>query len=560
MFKNTVTQNKILHYIRYIALKTNRIPVLREFYYVIYMVSLKLIIFIFKLVKPVQSIYLEGSLVDGNKKFIAGSSDIDLIIITKELPPDEEFTFLNDYVRKLHLLKTNFPFLKDSRTLNTRGLCIHNLTKLLGPKHFKKNTPAYKLLYTTATKKDYLPARLNFDISSYVVDEFINLCRVLPTPLIHDLRCATMQKWAYVKNTTSILKLIVEYIRIYCPALSNDGLVKSLQEKIRYISKNNFFIYPKQRQLFYSTVKDAASLMAACFADLIKLLPQNQKPREINFAMTKYCFKNEALESVASRISSSLISLHARTSDIIETILLVPSFGGCYNYMIYLILRDDFNTRALKRVYDGLIDINERRIFPAHIQSPLNPHIITKSMFEISKKCVELSYGPLDLLPFNRNVYHISGELLNIEFKKETIANFINAKLYGRISKASYSYLMYPKNNFELLIESLHAKRDILSINLFDSILCFTAVFRLAAEHGIITTNPLETLTEYTTHYSNAKTTRWYNSFFKKYYRDNSTGLLTGIETEIKELFRFYKESEFTINQLIYTQAKNYLS
>lgn len=91
---------KIIDYIHYVVLKTNKIALFKKFYYLIYKLSLKFIVLSLKKLEPIRSIYLEGSLANRRKNFVAGSSDIDLIIITKELTNNEEFIFLSRYVRK----------------------------------------------------------------------------------------------------------------------------------------------------------------------------------------------------------------------------------------------------------------------------------------------------------------------------------------------------------------------------------------------------------------------------------------------------------------------------
>ena len=97
-------------------------------------------------------------------------------------------------------------------------------------------------------------------------------------------------------------------------------------------------------------------------------------------------------------------------------------------------------------------------------------------------------------------------------------------------------------------------------INLFDYVLGATAAHRLAIEKGIITTTPLETLTEYTEHYPEEKPTSWYESFYHKYYLNGEFELLKGIKSEIKELFYFYRKNREVINRVIYCRLKNHFN
>lgn len=100
MFKETL---------RYFVLKTNKFWPLRNLYKTIYLLSLKILVYYFKRIPEIETIYLRGSLI--SEDWIPGDSDIDLTIIIKDISIEKEIQFLIEFWTKFRFSTRILPFL-----------------------------------------------------------------------------------------------------------------------------------------------------------------------------------------------------------------------------------------------------------------------------------------------------------------------------------------------------------------------------------------------------------------------------------------------------------------
>jgi hypothetical protein len=280
--------------------------------------------------------------------------------------------------------------------------------------------------------------------------------------------------------------------------------------------------------------------------------PNAQVDKKIT--LTRYNLPNRNLTYIAEKMRNRITSIYKNKADILHNISILPDYSCSYKYIPYIIFNNSLEPKVINNIYAALKEINTSL---PQFSCSSNPVIITKKMFYLNKQHIETNHGPLDIFLSNKLILNIAGIALDNHLDQETINTFINTKLYGSISKVDYNYIIESHNTFELLIEHLQNK-NLLEVKItIDYLLGAITSHRLAVEKGIITSTPLETFTEYMEHYSNEEQTAWYESFYHKFYDIKIPFSLQSAESQIKDLFCFYKKSRDIINDIVNSRLKN---
>lgn len=552
-----MSSKKIIDYIRCIVLKTGKFSFLNNTYLLLYKISLIFIILALKRLRTIKAICLEGSLIQEKSKPKAGSTDIDLIIITEKLSLRNELEFIYAYIKKCISLKKIFPFLKDYSALNKSTALIHSYAKIIGPYRFKKYSRLYKVISGNVPKK-FAPKKLNFSLESYKALDFFILFRTILRPVNEEIFSAAIGQRTYVRNSINAINRIIDYININIPELKRELTINELNRKIEIISNKNFFVHPDGYQFFISTISDLYKLSEKCLAHLLPYAQYPNIPSKKQVFMTKNSAPNETLKNVASEIEERIKDVYKDTQNTIYNISILPDYTCNYNYIPYVFLKDNLDPQAIKSTYEVLKKINLSKNCSSAYYT--NPILLTKNIFDINRKYVESYCAPLDILLFNRLLYNIAGNSLSWDLGKEATQEFINTKLYGNISKVEYNYLIDSHNTFEQLIECLQNKNLSEVKKATDYLLGSMAHHRLAIEKGIITGTTLEAFTEYMTHYSNESSTKWYENFYHQFYGSKTNFSLSLIESQIEDLFCFYSKNRDTINDIVNSSLENKLT
>ena len=543
---------KIIYYIRYFVLKSNKIKLFNKIYFLFYKLSLIFIIWRFKKLRGIKAIYLEGSLTQGGARFKAGSTDIYLIIVTEELGCQNELEFIYAYIKKCIRLKKLFPFLKDFCALNKSAVCIHSSAKILGPYHFKTQNTPYKVMHGNAD--DYFIKKLNFSLESYPIDDFFILARTTLRPINEGLYNAATENWAYTRNAVINIERIINYINKNIPCFKSQNLTDELKKKIKFLTNKNFFAYSADFTFFVSLINDSYSLLEECLSHLMTTRQRPNAPVDKKISLTRHNLPNRNLTYIAEKMSNRITSIYKSEADILHNISIIPDYSCSYRYIPYIIFNNSLEPKVINNIYAALKEINTSL---PQFSCCSNPVILTKKMFYLNKKHIETYHGPLDIFLCNKLILNIAGIALDNHLGQETINNFINTKLYGSISKVDYNYIIASHNTFEQLLEHLQNK-NLLEVKITtDYLLGAITSHRLAVEKGIITSTPLETFTEYMGHYSNEELTDWYESFYHKFYDIKIPFSLQFAESQIKDLFYFYRKNREITNDIVNSNLKN---
>ena len=247
--------------------------------------------------------------------------------------------------------------------------------------------------------------------------------------------------------------------------------------------------------------------------------------------------------------------LYKSKTNILHNISILPDHNCSYRFVPYIIFSNSLYPKAIKDIYAALKEID---LAPPHSSCITKPVILTKKMLYLNKKYIEAYRGPLDLFLFNKLIYTIVGEVLNTGIDEETIHNFLNTKLYGNVSKVDYNYIIGSHNVFEQLVEYLQNKNIPAVMKTTYYLLESITSHRLAVEKGVIASTPLEAFNEYLGHYSDEELTGWYDYFYHKLHGIKASFLAEFIESEIKELFRFYRQNRDLINDIVSSRLKSH--
>jgi predicted nucleotidyltransferase len=548
---------KISDHFRFLILKTGNFSSLNKIYLLFYKIALIFIVRSLNKLREVKAICLEGSLAQDKAELKAGSTDIDLIIITGELSIENELKFIYAYIKKCMKLKRIFPFLKDYSALNKAAAHIHSYSKILGPYHFKRYGRLYKVIRGDCAS-GYSPNKSDFGLESYRAEDFFILFRTSLRPINEEVFNAATDNRTYIRNSITSIKRIIDYITVNIPEFKDEPIINILNKKIEIISNKNLFIHPNDFQFFIATIDDFYKLSEKC---LVHLLPHAQyqgMPSDKKLFMTKNSFPNETLKNVVGEIEGRIKNVYKDTQNAIYNISILPDYTCNYTYIPYVFLKDNLDPQAIKSIYEVLKKINISETGSSAYYS--NPVLLTKNIFDINRKYVESYCAPLDILLFNRLIYSIAGNSLSWDLGKEATQEFINAKLYGDISKVEYNYLIDSHNTFEQLIECLQNKNLSEVKKATDYLLGSMARHRLAIEKGIITSTTLEAFTEYMTHYSSESSSKWYESFYHQFYGSKTNFSLSLIESQIEDLFCFYSKNRGIINGIVNSSLENKLA
>lgn len=548
-----MSSKKIIDYIRYFVLKTGTFGFLNKFYLLFYRISLIFIVRGLRKLKTIKAIYLEGSLIQEKSRLKAGSTDIDLIIITEELSIKDELEFIYAYIKKCVNLKKFFPFLKDYNALNESTLRIHSYAKILGPYHFKKYDRLYKTI-SGSTSRDHSPKKLNFALESYPIDDLFILARTTLRPINEDLYNASTENWAYTRNAVINIERVIEYINKNIPYFKSQNLTNELKNKIKLITNKNFFIYSTDFTFFISLINDFYALLEECLTHLMTTTQRLNAPVDKEISLTRQNLPNRNLAYIAERMRDCFTPIYSSKTNVLHNISIFPDYNYSYRYIPYIIFSSSLDPKTIRNIYAGFKKIN---IPPLQFDRNVKPVILTKNIFYLYKKYIESYRGPLDIFLFNKLIYNIAGDVLNTGLGEETIDNLLNTKLYGNISKVDYNYLIGSHNIFEQLMEHLKNKNLLEIKKTTDYLLGATTSHRLAVEKGIVISSPLETFTEYMVHYPNEGLTGWYESFYHKLYDTKAAFSLHFINSQIKDLFCFYRKNREITNAIVNSRLKN---
>lgn len=549
-----MSPKKIINYIRYFVLKTGNFSFINKVYLLFYKISLIFIIRGLRKLKTIKAIWLEGSLIQEKSRPKAGSTDIDLLIITEELSIKEELNFIYAYIKKCVNLKKIFPFLKDHSALNKSTARIHSYTKILGPYHFKKYDRLYKVVAGSSTD-GHSPKKLNFNLESYPIDDFFILARTALRPINEDLYNVATENWAYTRNTINSIARIIEYINKNIPNFKSQSLTNELRKKITFFTNKNFFAYSTDLLSFTSLINDSYALLGECLNHLLTTTQGLDTPVEKKISLTRYNLPNKNLAYIAAKMKDKITSLYNSKTNILHNISILPDHNCNNRFVPYIIFNNGLDPKTIKNIYTVLKEID---IAPPEFGCIAGPIVLTKKMFYLNKKYIEACRGPLDLFLFNKLIYTIVGDVLNTGIDEETIHNFLNTKLYGNISKVDYNYIIGSHNVFEQLVEYLQNKNIPAVMKTTYYLLESITSHRLAVEKGVIASTPLEAFNEYLGHYSDEELTGWYDYFYHKLHGIKASFLTEFIESEIKELFRFYRQNRNLINDTVSSRLKSH--
>ncbi len=489
--------NNIYKFIQYFVLKTNNIWLLEQLYFLLYECSLRFIVAELSKFPEVVSIYSRGSIATGN--YTPGSSDIDLIVVTKNLTPTEEISYYKKFHRKYSLLRSIFPFFMHYNTMDENTLGVY--TKLIsGPTNHNR----LKILYgeDRIKSRNIIHQPASKDYFSYCWNKFIYLTN----------RLYTVTPGNYVRHHTKAIFEILEHI-----SESNESSIlkirRDLEKQCLLIKESNFFSDNPHAYLIESWGKTLV-LLDKISPILLRDSKKNEHIDKVSpkLRLTRYELAQETQGYMVERALPFVEELKQCTEQYMDSIILNSPENRNYEYSLYVILRDGIGLEEIKNVTTKIIGLYEKYKKGFSFLMGFPPRIMTKDISAILLRKI----GKPELLCLVRH-----GKVLYGDDSK--------AKLYGDIKNyfnnvpvENFREILigapFGTNIIESLIVTTIEKNIPKMIKRIDFLCAVIPAKRILLEKGIITTTPRETFEEYMNYYATDKYTEWYASFYNKFY------------------------------------------
>jgi predicted nucleotidyltransferase len=474
------------------VLRTNNILFLREIYKSIYWFSLDCIVKVLSSSLEVIAIYLEGSAT--NEEIIPGSSDLDLIVVIKEMSIEETISFLDKLYRTRVKLRKIFPFFVHCKVMVEPEFSLYT------------NTRSLKKLYGKKIVKEFDGVKKIFKYY-YLYYDFLRFTRQL----------FRNEGNGYVRHQVRLINNILSLLgSIGKSSIDKDTLKYKLVEKIKSIEKSNFFVKDPNRFITDSWI-GISSLLLKTFQN-----GQNEDKMldgvyelDLRCSLTKYNIPQETQKFVINSLKSSSNELYKNIKEVIECIILSSNPNCNYSYILYVIIKDDISPKDMEYLLKLAIDIYQKFKNEVSFNTSLYniPLMIPKSMF------LNYHIRPFLLGPTYEKAYLLRH---GIVLEGKDVLRDLEPSYYCPIfNNTTTMFLDIPLGTqimYRLLQIILRKGIHTIGASTYlDPIFGAITSRRLFFDKGIITTTPREAFEEFLKYYSREKETKWYSLSYEKY-------------------------------------------
>lgn len=570
--------NKISKSIQFLVLKTNRIWPLSQLYVFCYILAKDIIINIFKKHPQIISIYAKGG--TASTLGAAGSSDVDLIFIIRNMSFEKELLFLNWLYKKYRILTIVFPMFSHHKTLNIEEARLHFRLKTLS--EGKQFWSRVRCVYG----KDVLGDEPTTNL--YNIDWAVNIINIFH---YLNLELFALRNGNYIRHYAKMIDKILgclQHIKgmdhlIYLDALSQKN--KLIKEANYFIGKSDDFLFDSwtkticmindlcaQTELFThepvspvgGTVQgyapwernpikpEATTIRWRIFTDNSN---NGSKTNNYNFSLTKYNFEQENQNKLYKAIKPFIYEIMSGNKET-KYIIIAPEINTNYQYNIMVVLPKELDLDMVKRNLHNLVD-TYRRMKTQWDDYFLSPPLVI--MENTAKLYIDKIISPMDLISIARHgkVFCNTDEAININLQRalEDINNLTYRDLAGSI-------LLGPPlgtNVTETLIRAIDAKDLKNTAVCLDMILGAIPAKRLLLEKGIITTSPREAYQEFIDNFKANKETEFYKSAYQRFYFNiTRESFLKEVEENLDGIHEFTRLNTNVILSLVEKRSNEF--
>ncbi|MBC8555175.1 MAG: nucleotidyltransferase domain-containing protein [Candidatus Brocadiales bacterium] len=442
------------------VIRTNKIPILGRLYERLYELSLYLICKAFGRYSEVVSIYLTGSM--ANDALRPGHSDIDLMVVTRDMDCTKEYDFLTGFWRTYARLRIPFPFL-----LHVLVLSVNDLTACMLQRHFSRltvddssNNPRRGQRWGLVFGRESLAeaAGMRLDLTwptryfTLSIEAYLQVLGSYLTDQTHNEKMANRLSYLLGLGDDFFLNKSINHRGETVPSLLSDSM-NSLGSHFRS---------------HYSSESDIVKFKWA----------QEPKPKK-------------DVDTVADEFCCLLNDFMHRAGDYVEAII-VSSKIATSSYQLVICLTDSLTEDEVSEALNALRDSTET--LPKHVMIPEYPIVITADMIPILQYN-EYCMGQFDYLHLIRHGRVIYGS--QPKYPLPHSADFNERSIMGvseMICKMSHYTRSVLPNDDVWPNDDVPPK---LLADFLDYIFGILPSTRLIIEGGPVTTTPDETVKEY---------------------------------------------------------------
>jgi len=512
-----------------LIVRSNKFRVLKNINSLLYQCGLDFIVRLLKSIPQIRSIYLRRSMV--SKNWIPGSSDIDLLLIIKNMKTKEELLFLKSFWGFYSKLKKFFPFLGEAGICNEEEL--NNWYKLGGVR--AKEMHEWKLLYGDEIRKEkyiFNPLMLKIEAIwealavqySDFISNLIFYQKSLKNTYLRPYFKFFIDILRYGCYSSNITQKIYDREHFISEALKHIiGEPREISELFRSVQNSNYFS-PKSEEIVLTSFSKSLKFLD----DVCGSLLNNLKKRKISYKLklSKYSFEPESKEVVINSIKPFVDKIYDEIKESVESIIL--SSSGCRNhrYLLYVIIKNGLDEKEIQKIFYKI-----KHALLINIDSwPFNyfdlskvPLLYTKNMF----KCH--LYLPWWSLEYFYLIKH--GETL----KGRNLIKNLNRPDDYFVLKGLLSYASFLPIHLKLELQNKQA----FSNRFIDDVCGDLPAIILALEKGIIPTTPLEAVWEYKDNYKGFS--QWLYSFYETYSKMPIKELENNLDSIYGEAYPFIR-------------------
>lgn len=347
-----------------------RLPILNQLGKLLYKLSLFIFVFILKRNKQVEAIYCVTD-IDG-PNFLVGKSDIDVLVIIREMSIDEEIEFNLSFSQLEEKLLRVFPFLGSfvdhHLYVFMDDFAIYQKVRHQFIERRGKHPNNWKLLYGRE-------CRINFSNNETELDGyFLRFC--YDQVLIGIYLGAMGQKYDFrmmYKYSFDIIRMFFIFINKKEALNHNEYKKFLLSHEISEKFLDSFFNLPSKK---FNADKDFAILLLYYLMKIVGLLAEVDQTEETNFVDFKIVkdndFKLRQFEEVDKFIN--ILDKSYLKSAYLNKIPFIESYYLC------LIMKDDLSYDDFKEQVSSILDkLNTLKNLKKNINIKVRPTMITNA-------------------------------------------------------------------------------------------------------------------------------------------------------------------------------------
>ncbi len=484
-----------------IVLRTSKFSPLQKTYHLIYQIGLKFILFRLKKLSEISSVCATG--VTKEDRGLPGSSDIDLIIVTKNISPNLEYEIWLKIQKIYQSSKQIFPFLNGLNILSQKELEAHyKIRSIRQPASIRRKT------YVVSGKViNIAPSSNKLKISDYfwlIKNDLRN---------INDY-AFTMGAWKHSRYLVNhITKGLISHIK-KIDGGNNQPSLNTLRDHCSDIVTNNYFVKKplnNTSSLWAMSLKEMGRVGRSSNS-LPDISKKQERPRWKLRLSSQYYPPSSQSQTIAT-LEPFIEGL--KTLPGVEHVILSSNYGSNFQYDTLILVNDLLELKELQNTLKNIILFyyrEKKNWTHNHLQMPF---VIANSYFDTYyRHCCE----PMELFYMMRYGKFLLVSEKNMCMTIDEVLNKVNNFSLFEYANAFVDGTPLGWNCFLLFNASLEKNDWTSTLQGLDFIFGNIPAKRVTLETGIISLTPEETHTHYTQIYKHEPETTCYNEIYNKIY------------------------------------------